>query len=147
MITSLDCRQIPCLLGSTCNTTTGKCEGYGTPPTPTTLNCNQVPCLLGSTCNVTTGKCEGNGTPDTNICDSQEGFNRAFYNAIKHARKRDEKLMSTPLAVYLFIHTIFLIWGVILAFKSQPPNNRVVHITLAIVFGPAYCLAYYLNLF
>lgn len=146
-----DCRRDPdlCLYGSKCNETTGKCEGNGTPPIPTTLNCSNDPtvCMLGTKCNKTTGKCEGQGTPDTNICDSQEAFNHAFYKALKYTRKKDDKKISGVLAVYLFMHTIFLIWGIVLAFKSQPPQNRVVHVTLAIVFAPAYCLAYYLNLF
>lgn len=81
------------------------------------------------------------------VCNNQEEFNKAFYNALKHANKRDAKRIAYPLALYMVIHIIFLIWGIILAFKSQPPQNRVIHITLAIVTGPAYVLAYYLNMF
>jgi hypothetical protein len=84
---------------------------------------------------------------DTNVCETQSTFNHALYKALKHARKKDNKKIAGTLAVYLVIHTIFLIWGVLLAFKSQPPQNRVVHITLAIVFAPAYVLSYYLNIF
>ena len=144
-----DCRQIPCQLGAKCNTSTGLCEGQGppSPPTPVTLDCRQIPCQLGGKCNTSTGRCEGQGTPDTNICDSQGAFNNAFYRALKYTRKKDDKKITGVLAVYLFIHTIFLIWGIVLAFKSQPPQNRVVHVTLAIVFAPAYVLAYYLNMF
>ena len=127
-----------CLLGATCNLNTGKCKGQ---------DCRQIPCELGGKCNTSTGRCEGQGTPDTNICDSQEAFNHAFYKALKYTRKKDDKKITGVLAVYLFIHTIFLIWGIVLAFKSQPPQNRVVHVTLAIVFAPAYVLAYYLNMF
>ena len=127
-----------CQLGAQCNTSTGRCEGQ---------DCRQIPCELGATCNTSTGRCEGKGTPDTNICDSQGAFNHAFYRALEYTRKKDDKKIAGVLAVYLFIHTIFLIWGIVLAFKSQPPQNRVVHVTLAIVFAPAYCLAYYLNLF
>lgn len=82
-----------------------------------------------------------------NVCKDQHSFNHALYKALKHAKKKDNKKIAGPLAVYLGIHIIFLIWGIMLAFKSQPPQNRVVHITLAIVFAPAYVLAYYLNLF
>lgn len=119
------------------------------PPPSGFKDCRRDPdfCLYGSKCNETTGKCEGQGTPDTNICDSQEAFNHAFYRALKYTRKKDDKKIAGVLAVYLVIHTIFLIWGIVLAFKSQPPQNRVVHVTLAIVFAPAYVLAYYLNMF
>jgi hypothetical protein len=83
-----------------------------------------------------------------NVCYDQNTFNTAFYNAIKYSKKKDEKRIIGPLSVYVVLHTIFLIWGIMLAFKSQPRHhNRVVHITLAIVFAPAYVLAYYLNIF
>uniref|UniRef100_A0A6C0JMH1 Uncharacterized protein n=1 Tax=viral metagenome TaxID=1070528 RepID=A0A6C0JMH1_9ZZZZ len=133
-----DCREIPCQFGGKCNKITGRCYGQ---------DCRQIPCQLGAKCNKITGECEGQGLPDTNICDSQEAFNHAFYRALKYTRKKDDKKIAGVLAVYLVIHTIFLIWGIVLAFKSQPPQNRVVHVTLAIVFAPAYVLAYYLNMF
>ena len=83
----------------------------------------------------------------SNLCNNQDNFNDAFYKAIKYSNKKEAKKLSKPLAVYMLIHTIFLVWGIILAFSSQPPENRVVHITLAIVFAPAYVLAYYMNMF
>jgi hypothetical protein len=138
---SQDCRQIPCPLGTKCDISTGNCHGQ------VTYDCRQIPCQFGTKCNPSTGRCESQGTPDTNICDSQEAFNHAFYKALKYTRKKDDKKIAGVLAVYLFMHIIFLIWGIILAFKSQPPQNRVVHVTLAIVFAPAYVLAYYLNMF
>ena len=110
-------------------------------------DCIKTGCkLLGEKCNHYTGQCERAGVQDLNLCDSQHNFNHAFYKALKHARNKDSKIIAGPLAVYLVIHTIFLVWGTVLAFKSQPPQNRVVHITLAIVFGPAYVLSYYLNI-
>ena len=81
------------------------------------------------------------------VCDNQEDFNKAFYRALKKSKKKDEKYVVGSIALYMVIHIIFLIWGVLLAFKSQPPQNRVIHITLAILAGPAYVLAYYLNMF
>ena len=147
-----DCRNpgMSCMIGGVCNQNTGLCESGGGPPTPAIIDCRTtgVTCpLLGQTCNPTTGVCEGQGVPDTNLCDSQAGFNHAFYKALKYARKKDSNLMAGPLAIYLVIHMIFLVWGIVLAFKSQPADNRVMHITLAMVFGPAYVLAYYLNAF
>jgi len=48
--------------------------------------------------------------------------------------------------VYGLLHLIFLFWGIMLALK-QPVDQQIVHITLAMVFSPAYVLAYYLNTF
>ena len=81
--------------------------------------------------------------------DNQQDFNQIFYKALEYSRDRDVDKMkkNNGLLIYIAIHVLFLVWGVMLAFKSQPPHNRVVHITLAIVFGPAYVLAYYLNTF
>ena len=80
------------------------------------------------------------------VCNNQDTFNDAFYRALKYSNKKENKKISGPLAIYLVIHLIFLIWAIMLAFKT-PPDNRVVHITLAIIFAPAYCLAYYMNTF
>jgi hypothetical protein len=80
------------------------------------------------------------------VCDNQQTFNEAFYKALKNSRKKEEKIMSSAMCTYVITHTIFLIWGIILAFKSQPPETRVLHIATAIVFAPAYVLAYYLNM-
>jgi len=153
-----DCKE--CLKGQVCNKETGKCETplepncnvipcpegkvcvKGKCETPLEPNCNVIPCLVGSKCETKTGKC----IPE-NLCDNQKNFNHAFYDAIKYVRKKDDQKISPFLTMYLIIHFIFLFWGIVLAFKSQPPENRLVHITLAIVFAPAYVLAYYLNAF
>ena len=79
------------------------------------------------------------------LCNDQDTFNDAFSKAIKDYDKKQTKKMSGPLFIYLLIHLIFVIWGVMLAFKSSPPDHRVIHITLAIVFAPAYVLSYYIN--
>ena len=164
----LNCKLTGCPVdeGSVCNKTTGKCEPNckntgvscpnGTKCNKTTgiceenndnIDCRDTGCLFGEDCNKTTGKCEPSGVPDLNLCDNQRNFNHAFYEALKYTRKRDEQKISPFLTMYLIVHVIFLIWGIVLAFKSQPPENRLVHITLAIVFAPAYVLAYYLNAF
>ena len=101
-------------------------------------------CENSLSCNMKTGNCE---PYDLNICDNQKNFSNALYYALKDVRKREKKEITGALTVYLIIHLIFLFWGIVLAVKSQPPDNRVVHITLAIVFGPAYVIAYYLNNF
>lgn len=80
------------------------------------------------------------------LCDNQDSFNDAFYKALKNSRKEDNKKMASGVGVYLLIHLIFLFWGIMLALK-QPKDQQIVHITLAMVFSPAYVLAYYLNAF
>lgn len=79
------------------------------------------------------------------VCNNQDSFNTAFYKALKYSNKKETKKLGTVLIIYVIIHMIFVVWGVLLAFKSQPPENRVVHITLALVFAPAYVLSYYIN--
>lgn len=142
----IDCRTsgVECPPGTQCDQS-GACVQVLTP----IKDCRIFGCGLGGVCNTSSGVCEnGGGVPDTtNLCASQHNFDNAVYKALKYVRKKDEKLMAGPLAVYMIIHMIFLVWGVVLAFKSQPPANRTIHITLAMVFGPAYVLAYYLNAF
>ena len=79
-----------------------------------------------------------------NPCANQHNFSRAFSKAYDSKEKSMNKI-TTPVIVYLFIHLIFLVWGIMLAFK-QPLETRNVHITLALVFSPAYVLAHYLSL-
>jgi hypothetical protein len=83
----------------------------------------------------------------SNVCKDQQTFNESLYQAVEYSRKTSEKKMTGGVGTYLVIHTLFLVWGIVLAFKSQPANNRVMHITMAMVFSPAYVLAYYLNMF
>ena len=80
------------------------------------------------------------------LCDNQDKFNDAFYTALNNSKKKDLKKMSTGVGVYMVIHLIFLFWGIMLAVK-QPSDQRVVHLVLAIIFSPAYVLAYYVNEF
>ena len=79
------------------------------------------------------------------LCNDQHTFNNAIAHAIKDYDKKITKKMSGPLTMYSIVHIIFVIWGVMLAFKTDTSEHRVINITLAIVFGPAYVLAYYLN--
>jgi len=80
------------------------------------------------------------------LCDNQDNFNDAFYKALKDSRKRDNKKMASGVGIYMLIHLIFLFWGIMLALK-QPKDQQIVHLTLAMVFSPAYVLAYYLDAF
>lgn len=80
------------------------------------------------------------------LCDNQDNFNDAFYKALKHSRKKDNKKMAIGTIMYMIIHLIFLFWGIMLAL-NQPKEQQIVHLTLAIVFSPVYVLSYYLNVF
>lgn len=80
------------------------------------------------------------------LCDNQDNFNDAFYNALQNSRKKDDKKRLSGIAIYMLFHLIFLFWAIILALK-QPKDQKIAHLTLAMVFSPAYVLAYYLNAF
>ena len=70
-----------------------------------------------------------------------DNYNRCDKNDIV----RTQRMYSVNMAVYAVVHLILLFWGVMLALNSQPPENRVVHIILAILFSPLYVLSYYVN--
>lgn len=84
--------------------------------------------------------------PSKNICNSQTDFNKAFWKALKYVDHKSNKKYGTAILISLFIHLIFVVWGVLLSF-TVPKENRVAHTALAIFLGPIYVLAYYLNAF
>ena len=43
------------------------------------------------------------------------------------------------------LQLLFIIWGVVLALK-MPEANRPVNVTLAILTGPLYIIAYYISM-
>jgi len=85
------------------------------------------------------------------VCNNQEEFEKAVYKASKYVKAQEQEenkqKMTNTMSSYLVVHTIFMIWGILLAFKSVPPEFRVLHITAAVIASPAYVLAYYLNMF
>ena len=78
-------------------------------------------------------------------CEDQRSFNSAVYNALKYITKEQALENSKGLFFYFIIHFVFLVWGIMLAIKSQPKENRVLHILLAFIFAPFYVMAYYLD--
>jgi hypothetical protein len=70
-----------------------------------------------------------------------DNYNRCSKNDVD----RSERMYSGNMAVYAVVHLILLFWGVMLALNSQPPENRVFHIILAMLFSPLYVLSYYVN--
>lgn len=85
--------------------------------------------------------------PNSNVCQNQDDFNEAFRKAIKHNNKKNMKDAQPWVWVLMSLYIIFFIWAIILASKVQDPQQRVVHMTLALVFAPAYVLGYYLGAF
>jgi hypothetical protein len=79
-----------------------------------------------------------------NVCKDQETFNDAFKNAVKAQRKSDDKKIRTPLRMYIITHSIFVLWAIVLAMNTSK-TDQVLHLTMAIVFGPAYVMAYYIS--
>ena len=79
------------------------------------------------------------------LLNNENAFNNEFSNSLKNYRKKRKSMSEQLLMCYTLVHLIFLVWGVMLAFRSVPRQNRVMHLTLAIVFGPAYVLGYYIN--
>jgi len=83
--------------------------------------------------------------PNKPVCDNQSDFNQALRKAIKYNNKEDMKKARPWLYVYLVLYMIFVVWALLLAMKVPPGPERVEHLVFALVFGPAYVLAYYLG--
>lgn len=80
-----------------------------------------------------------------NVCDNQTDFNDAFHQAVKYNDKQSVKDMKGWVWLYIAIFLVFFVWAIILAMKA-PKDQRTVHLVLALVFSPAYVLAYYVGL-
>ena len=81
------------------------------------------------------------------VCQNQQTFNDAVYEAVKDYDRKEEKKMrmSGALTFYFILHFIFLFLGVMYALESAPKDHRVLHLTMAIVFSPAYVVAHWLS--
>lgn len=82
-----------------------------------------------------------------NVCQDQQTFNDAVYEAVQEYDKTENKKMrmSGVLTFYMILHFIFLFLGVMYALESAPKDHRVLHLTLAIMFSPAYVIAHWLS--
>jgi len=60
-------------------------------------------------------------------------------------QKLDTKTFRTIYTIISIIYLIFMVWGVILALKVSKFEQRVLHVTLALIAGPAYVFGYYLS--
>jgi hypothetical protein len=85
----------------------------------------------------------------TDVCQNQDMFNNAVEKAIKNI---DNQCQSSSdcrwrMQVIGIIMLIFYIYAIILAMKIQDPDQRLLHIVLAMLTGPLYIIAYYLRKF
>ena len=83
----------------------------------------------------------GSATP----CANQNDFNQALRAGIKYNNKQNMKKNRGWMWVLVGLYAVFFVWAILLAIRVPQPQ-RAVHVTLAIVFGPAYVLAYYLGM-
>jgi hypothetical protein len=83
--------------------------------------------------------------PNSPVCQNQDDFNVAFKNAIKYNSDQNMKKAKPWLIVYAVLWAVFLVWGIVLAMQITSPVERVEHLLFAIIFSPAYVLAYYLG--
>jgi len=83
--------------------------------------------------------------PNDPVCQNQDDFNMAFRKAVKYNNKKAMKDNRPWIIVYAVLWLVFLIWGVLLAMQLPPGPERTEHLLFALVFGPAYVLAYYLG--
>lgn len=86
---------------------------------------------------------------DNHVCTDQDTFNHAYakavdkYNDIEYGKlTANQKIVFT---ILLALQCVFIMWGIILAIKFVPSNQRPVHIVFAITTGPIYVLAFYLS--
>tara|TARA_B100000900_G_scaffold346124_1_gene310799 strand:- start:163 stop:474 length:312 start_codon:yes stop_codon:yes gene_type:complete len=86
---------------------------------------------------------------NSNVCEDQSTFNTAYAKAVNnygdYMNKKmtpGQRILYTMLA---FLQLMFIIWAVILAMKMPGPN-RPVNVTLAILTGPIYIIAYYISM-
>ena len=83
---------------------------------------------------------------DTNVCNTQDSFNKALVNYAKYHRElMENRPLPKGVYIYLIFHLIVLVWAVFVALQ-QPQDNRVIHLVLAILFAPVYLISYYIGM-
>lgn len=83
-------------------------------------------------------------------CTNQNQFNDAFKTALDNyksdeMKKYDSQYFRTTCFIFSLTYLIFMIWAVILALKISKPDQRILHVTLALISGPAYVFGYYIS--
>lgn len=87
-----------------------------------------------------------NYNPNAPVCDNQADFNQAFHEAVKYNRKKEMNKDKPWMYVYVVLWLIFFVWAIVIAMKVSTGNDRTIHLVFAILFAPAYVLAYYLGM-
>jgi len=86
-----------------------------------------------------------NYDPNKPVCDNQTDFNQALRAGIQYNNKQNINKSMPWLYVYLILYLIFFVWAIVLALRVPRGSQRTMHLTLALVFPPAYVLAYYVG--
>lgn len=79
------------------------------------------------------------------VCDNQDDFNTALYTAVQENADKNLEKNKPWIVVYGVVWFILMIWGVLLAMKTESGPNRLLHIMFAITFAPLYVIAYYVS--
>ena len=82
----------------------------------------------------------------SNVCSDQKTFNKAVKKALNHLDDEDKPKNQTSRIFMVLITLSLYLWAVLLALKVSDPEHRVLHVSLALVLGPVYVLAYYLGM-
>ena len=82
----------------------------------------------------------------SSVCDTQNDFNVAFREAVKHDVRENEKKMKPMMYVSGVLMLIFLVWALLLAMQVPAGSVRILHLVFAIIFSPVYVIGYYLGM-
>ena len=77
------------------------------------------------------------------VCNNQQDFETALKSAAKYVRD-EERPPSDTMKIICVVYLFVGVWALLLALKVNPGEHRVEHIVLALIFPPAYIVAYYL---
>jgi len=79
-----------------------------------------------------------------NVCNNQANYNIALRKAIDYNDNKNVKEAIPLMKIYIILWAITFTWAILIALKVSEPEHRVIHVTLAAVFSPAYLIGHYL---
>lgn len=79
----------------------------------------------------------------SSVCQNQNSFNSAVYDAVKYTVKQD-KPNKWLMLVFFVLYVILTLVAVFLAVREK--SNRQLHILFALLFGPLYIIAHLLSM-
>jgi len=86
-----------------------------------------------------------NYDPEQPVCDNQDDFNQALSSGLDYITNKNIDDSKPWLYVYIVLWCIFFIWAIVLAMKVSGGTERVEHLVFAMLFSPAYVIAYYIS--